>query len=59
MFHVTWTLLNSIGTNWERFQRMPCWKDYCEIQVPQLSQSNWSNKFSAGNGTFLASQLTD
>ena len=24
MFHVTWTLLNSIGTNWERFQHMSC-----------------------------------
>ena len=21
MFHITWTLLNSIGTNWERFKR--------------------------------------
>ena len=24
MFHVTWTTLNSIRTNWERFQRMSC-----------------------------------
>ena len=23
---------------------------HCEIQVPQLSQSNWSNQFSTTNG---------
>ena len=50
----------SIDENFKvKDQQIINWKDYCEIQVPQLSQSNWSNQFSATNGTYLASLLTD
>ena len=32
-------------------------KDYCNKQVQQLSQSNWSNQFSVTDRAYLASQL--
>ena len=51
-------LLLSISENFkDKDQLVITWKDYCDKQVPQLSQSNWSNKFSITNGTYLASQL--
>ena len=53
-------LLLSINENFKvKDQLIINWKDYCEIQVPQLSQSNWSNQFATTNSTYLASQLTD
>ena len=51
-------LLLSISKNFkDKDQLMISWKDYCDKQVPQLLQSNWSNQFSITNGTYLASQL--
>ena len=51
-------LLLSISKNFkDKDQLIISWKDYCDKQVPQLLQSNWSNQFSITNGTYLASQL--
>ena len=51
-------LLLSISKNLkDKDQLIISWKDYCDEQVPKLSQSNWSNKFSITDGTYLASQL--
>ena len=51
-------LLLSISENFkDKDKLIISWKDYFDKQVPQLSQSNWSNKFSVTNGTYLASQL--
>ena len=51
-------LLFSISENFkDKDQLIISWNDYCDKQVPQLLQSNWSNQFSVTNGTYLASQL--
>ena len=53
-------LFHSINENFEgKDQLVINWNDYCEIQVPHLPQSSWSNQFSTTNGTYLSSLLTD
>ena len=48
-------LLLSISENFkDKNQLIIRWKDYCDKQIPQLLQSNWSNQFSITHGTYLA-----